>query len=182
MGIAAVPFISLQCKTEIAGTLASSAPGCLGEKGGSDSSQERQSQVKAALSLRRAWMLSLAGSGKQRDEPLCPGKCSRAQSDCFSLPFALPEPSCWRPFSSVQTPSCPCCSPAVGPREGSQRALPMPGWCRLSPWCLVSGKGRGCPSQPWRAPSRMRKCPVAQLPSIRLFALFSRSAELHVGK
>lgn len=51
------PFISLHWKTEIAGTLASSAPGCPGEKGGSDSSQERESQVKAGLSLCRAWML-----------------------------------------------------------------------------------------------------------------------------
>lgn len=51
------PFISLQWKTEIAGTLASSAPRCPREKGGSDSSQERESQVKAGLSLCWAWLL-----------------------------------------------------------------------------------------------------------------------------
>lgn len=51
-------FISLQWKTEIAETLASSAPSCLGDKACSDSSQERGSQVKAGLSLHwdaRVW-------------------------------------------------------------------------------------------------------------------------------
>lgn len=57
----------------------------------------------------------------------------------------------------------------------------------MSPWCLVSGKARGCQPSPAAMEGpilqpRMRKCPVAQLPSIRLFALFSRSAELHVSK
>lgn len=54
-------FISLQRKTEIARTLASSAPSCRGEKGGSDGSRERETQVKAALTLRGAWVL---GSGR----------------------------------------------------------------------------------------------------------------------
>lgn len=72
-------------------------------------------------------------------------------------------------------------------RGAFQRALPMPGWCLVSPWHLVSGKARGCQRPPTAMEGpilqpRMRKCPVAQLPSIRLFALFSRSAELHVGK
>lgn len=60
-GSVPVRFISPQWKTEIAGTLASSAPSCQGEKGGSGCSRERETQVKAALTLCRARML---GSGR----------------------------------------------------------------------------------------------------------------------
>lgn len=49
-------FISQQWKAEIDGTLPSSAPRCQREKGSRDHSWERETQVKAALTLLGASM------------------------------------------------------------------------------------------------------------------------------
>lgn len=60
--------------------------------------------------------------------------------------------------------------------------MPDDAWCFPGQW---GGQGLPAPPAAVEGPILqpfMRKCPVAQLPSIRLFALFSRSAELHVGK
>lgn len=75
---------------------------------------------------------------------------------------------------------------------GAGREHPRePSRCLDGAWCLPGVWSVGRPGAAKPSPTamegpilqpRMRKCPVAQLPSIRLFALFSRSAELHVGK
>lgn len=178
-------FISLQWKTEIAETLASSAPSCLGEKGGSDSSQERESQVKAGLSLH--WALDARvwqdlGSSEM-------GFC--AQGSAAELRATVPS----SPFpcravllNTLQFSPKPLLAVLLS-RRGARGKHPreLSRWCLVCPWCLVSGKAGSCQPSPAAVEGPilqpcMRKCPVAQLPSIRLFALFSRSAELHVGK